>query len=212
MGKTSFECIKKSVQERADISIERIQSFMDKKYQYTMSLETDPFGTGRIWFIKMRKDSSCLILAVVTDANSISARQVMKNLSMMLLVMGFSVRPSSDTEFEFTREDFSIMKELEVFFTKSDFDVSYSFDSKEKLYSIFINNGENRATLIEVGGISERGISVLCKQIALILGGLGKHFSTSDGTIGNRYGIVEFCPTETAPEETESDDGEEYPF
>jgi hypothetical protein len=211
MSDESMDLIKKSIQDRADIAIERIQSFLDKDHCYTLSLEPDLFGTGRIWFVKARKESSYLILAVITDANRIAAEEIMRCLAMMLLVTGHSVQNLAANEFEFHKDDISQMKELEKFFLRMSFNISYAFNPQEKLYSILINNEEKQITLLEVGGISERGISVVCKQIALILGGLGKHFSTQDGTIGNRYGLVEFCPQKTEPEEP-GDKNEDLPF
>lgn len=198
MSDAAFSRIKKGIQERADIAIERVQSFLDRRYRYTMSLEADPFGTNRIWFVKIRRESTYLMLSVIADANRVAAEQIMRHMAMMLLVMGFSVQPSSTNEFEFSREDFDQMREMEGFFLRSEFSISHTYDSKERLYSICLDNGEKRLQLLEVGGISERGISVLCKQIALILGGLGKHFVTADGTVGNKYGVVEFCPSEVA--------------
>jgi len=207
MDETVSEEIIKSLQEKADIAISRVHYFLEKKNKYVLSLESDLFQTGRMWFIRLGKESSWLTIASIFDANRPAAEQIRKNLSMMFLVMGFSVQQSKEHEFEYDEKDMDLMRRLEKFFTKSNIHITYETNGVTNISHIICENGEEKVNLIEVGGVPEKSISILSKQITLILGGLGKHFSTKDGTIGNKYGVVEFCPREQFTKYNETDDG-----
>lgn len=188
-----LEEIKKSVQERIDAAIERIQSFLDKKHTYAASLEPDPFKTGKIWFLKLKRDTSCIVLASITESNKISAEHICKRITMMLLVMGFNIRSNNGGDLDFSNYEFQKMKDWQSFFEENDIRIHYS-SIENKEFTIHFSGKKKSIDFITIGGITQKGVSVLCKQIAIILGGLGKNFSTSDNTVGNRYGIVEICP------------------
>lgn len=195
------EIIKKSIQQRADVAIERMQFFLSDRYNYIMTLEADPFNTGSIWFVKMRRDSNYLILNILTDCNRVTAEQIMRRVSMLMLVTRHSILASDTEEFEYSTADFEKMKDFESFFRSDDIMVSFEFRAEKKTYAVICSSGDQNIDFIEVGGISERGISVFSKQLGLILAGLGKRFSTDDGTFGNRYGVIDFCPTQTKTED-----------
>ena len=188
------DIIRDSVQKRVNIAIERIQFFLDKKQQYVISVEPDSCGTERIWFIRLSRQYSSIILCSAVDANRIGAEQIARGLAMILLVMGLSVQLSVSEEFEFTPEENKLMKRMEGLFLATDINLACESNREERLHSVVCEGSGGKIVLIETGGISEHGMSIICKQTAMILAGLGKHFSTPDGTIGNRYGIVEFCP------------------
>ena len=190
-----YEVVKSVIRARVDRGIAEASDFLDRNETYFIDIQPDPLKTNSIWFISLctKPYAPRLMIATAIDCRELLAGIIAKHLSMLLMVMGFSVQDSKDSDIELTDANIRVMREWEGFFISSS-TISVDLRYQDNVFSIVCESNGREIEFVELPGLSTKGAWILTKQFTMLLASLGKYVETADHTIGNRYGLVEFAP------------------
>jgi len=190
-----FEQIKNRIREQIDKCISDLSDFLSEKETYIISCNGDPLKTDKVWFIELREKNmtSKFVISCVIDSGEEVARYILHRYVLLLQSFGYSIVDEVGEEFDFSEKDIDTMIEFSEFF-KNNSSVTIENDYDNDCFNIICSNKNDGTVFASVKDISARGSWVITKQLVIMMAGLGKFVKTSDNTIGNKYGIVEFIP------------------